>query len=174
MINFVLFQLLWFASVLGGGRYSEPLLVLAGGLPLVVWALCGNARRELMLLGVFALSGLAIDSVWIAAGLFTYPDATVLPPYWIVMLWCGVAMTVDHSMRWFRDRPLVGGIAAGLAAPMSYVGGASLGAGIEIVNPILLPALSCSWALLFWALFTFARATDTPAAHAIPIQEELR
>lgn len=158
--NFIFFQLLWFACVLGGGRFDSPLLVLAGSLPLLIWGFVNSqAHRAVGLLAAFVAVGTAMDATWMALGLFNYSGHDLLPPYWIVVLWGGVALCIDHSMAWFRDRPALGAAAAGLFAPFSYLGGESLGAAIDVQNLYLLPALSGSWLVAFYGLLSVARKT---------------
>lgn len=144
-----------------------PLLVIAGSLPLLIWAfLRSEPYRTVALLATFMLVGVAMDGLWMALGLFDYAGYGLTPPYWIIGLWGGVALCVDHSMAWFRDRPLWGAAAAGLTAPFSYLGGESLGAAIHVQNLYLLPALSCSWAVVFFVLLNVARKT-LPAPSSI-------
>ena len=73
---------------------------------------------------VFAAAsiGFCLDTLWIRVGVLDYAGASVAP-VWIVLLWVGVGLSVNHSLAPFGARPWVGGLLAGLTAPVSYLGG---------------------------------------------------
>ena len=161
--NALLFQGAWFACVLGGARDTS----LWGALVLALLAgsvlLREHAGRDLTLAACAAAAGFLLDTLWIHAGVLDYHGARLAPP-WIVMLWVGVALTVNHSLSLFHARPLLGGALAGAAAPLSYLAGERLGA-VVVPEPWMLGFVSASWALLFAPTFAFA-ATRLPERHA--------
>ena len=69
------------------------------------------------------------------------------------MLWMGVGLTLNHSLALFAPRPWLGGLMAGAAAPLSYLGGERLG-GVGVPDPALLVLVAAAW----FALFTLAFA----------------
>lgn len=155
----VTFQLAWFACVLGGA--SGTSLWGAGALALLLaFAVAGGAlARDLVLAGAAATLGFAIDTAWIYAGVLDYQGA-VLAPAWIVMLWAGVGLSLHHSLSMFLQRPVLGGLLAGFAAPFSYLAGEGFGA-VTIVWPPLLGLVSLVWLAVFAAGFVLARAATT-------------
>lgn len=147
-VNAALFQLTWFGCVLGG------VLGGAAGLAalLVAAAWCGTLRDDLRLLAPLAIVGFALDSVWQWTGIVGYTGAAVAP-LWIVMLWGAVALTLNHSLRAFTRRPLLGGLVAGLAAPVSYLTAARLGA-VAVPDPALLIYPALAWSVVFFTSFS--------------------
>ena len=159
--NFILFQTLWFSAVIGAGRFDLTWVAIVGSLPLLIWTTLRTPHtRTLSLLLIWGAAGCAMDAAWMAAGALNYPGHELLPPYWIVLLWCGVGLTVDHSLKWFRDHPAIGSVAAGIFGPLSYVGGERMGAQIVLGDLALLPVLGLTWIVLFYGLFTLARGTQ--------------
>ncbi len=169
-LNFVLFQLCWFACVLGG----------AAGLPLAGPAVVAvavavhllrapRAQPEIALLLISAAGGAVWDSLLVAAGWLVYPSGTLVAgtaPYWIVAIWVAFATTLNVSLRWLRQRPLTAAAFGAVAGPMAYAGGAALDGVILANAPLALGALAVGWAIFTPALLTLAEHFDgwrTPA-----------
>lgn len=147
-VNAVLFQLTWLGCVLGGAPAGA--LGLAALLTASAWR--GTLRDDLRLLAPLAVGGFALDSAFHWTGVLAYPDAPVAPA-WIVMLWIGVGLTLNHSLSVFTRRPLLGALLAGLAAPLSYLSAARLGA-VVVPDPVLLIYPAIAWTVVFFAAFT--------------------
>lgn len=152
IINFVAFQVCWLACVWGaanGWWWLGPLAVLAFG----AWQLNKTHVRDsdLRLVGIAALLGFLVDSGFILAGLVEYASPTPwtdLAPVWIIAMWIGFALTLNHSMDWLAGKPW---LAAGLGAiggPMAYyVGGMVWGAmTFEAPLVLVLVAIGVVWA----------------------------
>lgn len=164
VVNAVLFQAAWFACVIGGAQGTNVWGALAVG-GLLIYALLGSVRGRDLALGCAGASvGFIVDTVWIRTGVLDYAGAAIAP-VWIVMLWVGVGLTVNHSLSLFKARPWLGGLFAGATAPLSYLAGERFGAVI-IPDPWQLAFISLVWALLFTAVFTLAR--DAESAHLRP------
>ena len=102
VINFVAFQLGWFACVIGAANglpWGGSLVVLA-----VVALHLARVRRplpELRLVGLAMALGLVVDSLLLATGWLSYPSGNWLPgmaPYWIVAMWALFATTLNVSV----------------------------------------------------------------------------
>lgn len=151
--NVVLFQLGWFACVLGAahGRALEGALVALAIVAAHV-ALAARPSRELALVAAAAATGAVADSLLAASGWLRY-DAGVLvegtAPYWIVAMWALFAITLNVSMRALRSRLWLGALLGLVGGPAAYYAGANLGA-LTLVQ--LLPALAALAAI--WALAT--------------------
>jgi Protein of unknown function (DUF2878) len=169
VVNFLAFQLAWFACVLGaanGMPWVGPLAV-AGA---VAWHLA-RARRawpELWLVALAMALGLVVDSLLLATGWLSYPSGFWLPgpwqsnlaPYWIVAMWALFATTLNLSMGWLRGRPLLAVVMGGIGGPLSYLGGEKLG-GIELTSPAAaLAALAVAWAIAMPLLMQLAARFD--------------
>lgn len=168
-VNFVAFQLGWFACVLGAANglpWAGPLVVLA-----VVALHLARVRRPLPELRLVALAmalGLLVDSLLLATGWLSYPAGLWLPgpwgaylaPYWIVAMWALFATTLNVSMGWLRGRPLLAVLMGGIGGPLSYLAGEKLG-GIELTAPAAaLSALAFAWAVAMPLLMRAAVRLD--------------
>jgi len=156
LINAVLFQLNWFACVVGGtnDQLWWPLLTLSG--MLLQSARSEYRRTDVYLVTGVAAIGLVLDTFWIQIGILDFSTGD-LAPVWIVMMWMGVALTINHSLQWLQGLPILGGVLAAFSAPLCYLGGARLGA--VQVDPQGLLLIAVTWFLLFSGLFTLARVT---------------
>lgn len=164
LVNFVAFQIGWFACVLGAAKglpWAGVLVVLA-----VVALHLARVRRplpELRLVGLAMALGLLLDSLLLATGWLSYPAGLWLPalaPYWIVAMWALFATTLNVSMGWLRGRPLLAVLMGAVGGPLSYLAGEELG-GIELTEPVLaLSALAIAWAVAMPLLMKAAERLD--------------
>ena len=161
VINLVLFQLVWFGCVIGAAHDQLLPGVLALGLLLLWQSLPRNrADGDLKLLIIAAVLGTLLDTLWIQFNFLHFrlplPHAQIAPA-WIVMLWIGFALTLNHSLAWLKRRYIIATVFAGIAGPLSYFAGERLGAlhfQTELWRAIT--ALSISWAIAFPLLLRIA------------------
>ena len=160
-LNFALFQVTWFACVLGaahGVPWAGPLVVAA-----VAAYHLGRAaepRGEALLLMLAALIGLAFDSLLVSAGWLTYPAGQwhpLLAPYWIVAMWIGFATTLNVSMAWLKGRSYLAFVLGAIGGPLAYLGGAKLGGVSFVDTTAALAALAMGWALIMPLLMLAAQ-----------------
>jgi hypothetical protein len=169
--NFILFQIGWFACVLGGA-HDAPGLGAGVALAIAAWHV-GRAvrpRDEGMLLLIAAGVGAAADTALIATGWVRYASGTLLAgtaPYWLVAMWMLFATTLNVSLRWLRRFPLAA-IALGAAGgPLAYWAGARLGAMTFVAPVAATVALAAGWAVLTPLLVGLARRFDGFAPIAV-------
>lgn len=152
VINFVGFQVAWFACVYGGARD----LALAGtlvALAAVVLHLAMAPRRgpELMLVLIVTAIGTFWDSLLVSLGLMRYPAGNFAPgvaPYWILAMWALFATTLNLSMAWLKRRTWLAVLMGAAGGPLAYFAGHRLG-GVELPDPALaLLAQALGWAVL--------------------------
>jgi hypothetical protein len=163
-LNFLFFQIAWFAGVLGaahGFPWLGPLAVAV----VVAYHLAhvADARSELMLLAVAAAIGLVCDSMLVATGWVTYPAGQwhpLLAPYWILTMWVAFATTFNVSMKWLRGRNILASLFGALGGPLSYLGGAKLGAATFVDTTSALTALALGWAIIMPLLMAAAAHLD--------------
>ena len=156
VLNYVFFQGLWFACVLGAGGYGMHWLALLSALPLLGLTWFSDTRRADLLIALAAvLAGLVIDNLWVALNILSYPQQG-FAPYWIALLWVGLGLTVNHSMSFFRDRPLFGSLLVGAFAPVTYLAGQRFGA-VVVEDVWLTPIISAAWVVVFYVLAQQAR-----------------
>jgi hypothetical protein len=164
IVNFVAFQIGWFACVLGGANgwswtgTAVGAAIVAGH---VVTAPRPSAELKLAVLAV--LIGALWDSSLAALGWISYASGTLFPgtaPNWILALWALFATTLNVSFRWLKGRWLLAAILGAVAGPLSYWAGVRLGALVfaEPVQAVL--ALAIGWAILMPALLALTRRYD--------------
>ena len=164
LANFILFQVGWFACVLGGA-YGRPWLGAGVALAIVGWHLARapQPRREFALVLIVTGIGALFESALVALGWVRYPTGTLFAgtaPVWLVAIWALFATTLNVSLRRLRRFPLPPACSARLVGPLAYWGGARLGA-IEFVSPVAATAaLAIGWAALTPALVAIARRFD--------------
>lgn len=181
-LNFVAFQVAWFACVLGGANDRA----LAG--TMVVGAVIGLhlalARRplpEALLIAVAAVIGLVWDSWLVALGLMSYPAGNFAPglaPHWIVAMWALFATSLNLSMAWLKGRPWLAALFGAVGGPLAYLAGARLG-GLQMPDPALaLGVQALGWAVLLPVLTSLAARLNgfgpTPPAGWSSVPREVR
>jgi len=167
VLNFVAFQVGWFACVLGAARgwpLLGPLVALAILAP-TAWT-APSPRGFLLLLATGAFVGFCWDTALSAFGLMQFGGGRFAPlaPLWIVALWMLFASTCNRSLRWLQaSLPLAVGLAL-VAAPLSYLAGARLGA-LQLPRPTAgLVAQALGWAVILPLLLRLARRLDAVEA----------
>jgi hypothetical protein len=166
-INFVLFQAGWFACVLGAAHGRDGWGVLAAGAIVarhVAWA--PRPRRALALVAGTAAIGACWDSTLGLGGSLVFRSAwpaawpALLAPAWILALWALFATTLNVSLRWLRGRGLVAAALGAVCGPLTYLGGARLGAA-TLVQPLqAIVLMAVGWAVLMPVLVRLARRCD--------------
>jgi hypothetical protein len=180
LVNFVAFQLGWFACVLGGAND----LALAGTLAVAVvvgmhLAMAQRPGPEALLIAVAAAVGLAWDSTLVALGLMSYPSgnfAAGLAPHWIIAMWALFATSLNLSMGWLKGRPGLAALFGAVGGPLAYLAGERLG-GLQMPDPVMaLGAQAIGWAVILPLLTRLAARLDgfgpAPAASWARIPRE--
>ncbi len=162
--NVLLFQLGWFACVLGAARgWAREGIAVALAIVAAYVARAPRPRRELLLVAVAAATGALADSLLASAGWLRYEGAAPFEgaaPYWIVALWALFAITLNVSMRSLRGRPALGALLGLVGGPLAYLGGEKLGA-VALAQPLpALTALALAWALATPLLLGLALRLD--------------
>jgi len=176
LVNFVAFQVGWFACVFGaanGMPWAGLLVVgLVVGLHLV---LADRAGQEMILILLALLAGLIFDSLLVLSGWLRYAGESPLAglaPYWILAMWALFATTLNVSMSWLKNRPGLALILGAVFGPLSYIAGQRLGA-LEFVDIRAGSiALAFIWALAMPLLMFAATRFDGTRrpATVVPLQ----
>lgn len=178
LVDFALFQLFWFAAVLGAARGSMWLGPLAVALFLAVHlALIGSTLerlRELRFALAAGVAGALVDSLLLRFDVTAYPtsvEAWPLPfvPPWIASLWLGFALLPRFSLAWLAGRPVLAAVFGALGGPLSYLGGVRLGAvGVGASAGLTYGVLALEYALVTPLLLWLAPGTRGPSRSAAP------
>ena len=154
LANAGLFQLGWFACVLGG---NSLWLLLAAGALLVHLLFISPSLAEVRLVVVVCLLGSAVDSLLLNAGVFAFAQPGVLIPFWLMLLWALLAITLNHCLAWTAKPWWRSVLLGAIGGPLSYYAGQRLGA---VQFPLglwpTLAGLSLLWAGLFAVLVAIA------------------
>ena len=168
-INHLFFQLAWPACVVGAA-YGQvwPSLVWVG--LFACWQLqpTRSHPNDWLLIGLFCLTGILLDLIWIRSGLLAYSTAwpwSNVTPLWLLMLWVALALSVNHSLAFFRRHWLLWALILSVASPFSYWVAARVGAVVWLAEPwLVVLALGPAWALMVGLLFFFAHRMDIISA----------
>jgi hypothetical protein len=168
IINFVLFQMLWVACVLGAAnQIIWPAIVLVLTM-LVTFSLPAfKVKNDIFLVIICLILGFILDSSLAYFNfidyLFDYGYSSIAP-LWILFLWIGFGLTLNHSMAWLFKNIKMGYLLMALGPPLSYISADRLGA-VTISNMVLTSLIvSLSWMLVFTALILFKK-NQQPKAH---------
>jgi hypothetical protein len=174
VLNFVLFQVGWFAVILLAARGDGDLALAAGlGFTILHLMLVSQRRLELKLLLPALPFGFVVDSALAATGAVEYADAfgDGLCAPWILTLWLLFAATFRHSFRWILGKRLVPMLLGAIVAPISYAGGARLGAvtiGDPFERSVVVIAIVWAVALLLAVKYADRVLAAHPLAGPVP------
>ena len=152
LINYALYQIGWFACVLGGASH-RPWTGLLIALILVGVHLALSLERslEVRLVVLATAVGAVVEMVQIAAGTYRFTSGTVtdaLPPPWLLAMWAQFATTFRFSLRSVVTRPVPAVLFGAAGGPIAFLAGERLGA-VTLLPPLAygLLRLSVSWAI---------------------------
>lgn len=164
IINFVMFQIGWFACVAGGATPYHWLGSLAVFLIVIYHLYHARPRSaELTLIVLALLLGLIWENILAASGQLIYQHGIFAPfaaPHWIIAMWALFATTMNVSMRWLKGRWLIGGLLGAIGGPLAFYAGMKLNAvAIPALGPTLL-VLGAAWALFMVLLMALSNRFD--------------
>ncbi len=164
IINFVLFQIGWFACVLGAAK-QMPWLGVIVVFAIVVWHFshAKQPKNELYLLILTLLIGAIYDQSMLQNDLITYQAhgwSNALVPAWILALWAEFATILNVSLRWMRNRTVIAVLFGAIGGPLAYIGAARLGAVTLNALPLSYVALSIGWAIITPLLLKLSERYD--------------
>ncbi len=170
LINYSLYQIGWFACVLGAASHRPWTgCLIAVTLIGVHLALSPDRAREALLVCVATAVGAVVETVQIAAGTYRFTSGTVieaLPPPWLLVMWGQCATTCRFSARTVMTRPGWAALCGAGGGPTAFLAGERLGA-VDLLPPLMygLLRLSVGWAIALAFLSLFLGRV-TPAQHA--------
>ena len=157
--NAAAYQIAWFAGILGAAHgYASAGTAIAVGVAALHLAVQRPRAGELKLIACAAAVGVAHDAVLMHLGFVDFTPAgwsEPWPPYWMVGLWVAFATTLNHSMRWFMQRPWRGIAAGVLGGPLAYLAGARLGA--LSLSEFAVPAIAVTFGLAMTVFLALCR-----------------
>jgi hypothetical protein len=164
IINFILFQIGWFACVIGAAKQLPWLGVIVVAV-IVTWHLtqAKQAKPEVILLLIALLIGGTYDQFMLSSGLVSYQAhgwSSSLVPVWILALWAVFVTILNVSLKWMREKWLVAILFGAIGGPLAYVGAEKLGAVSLNHLPATYIALAAGWAILTPLLLALSEKFD--------------
>ena len=159
LINFALFQLGWFACVLGGNQVA---LIAVPIILIIHFRWVGQWHSEKQLLVITFLLGCTIDSFLGNLDILQFNTTTNeesrLLPLWLAGLWALFATTLQHSLDWARTHRSTGALLGFFGGPLSYLAGSKL-TDVALATPVWqsLLVLAIVWTILVPVLQTFSQ-----------------
>ena len=174
-INFIAFQIVWFAAVGGAAKA----IWWAGPVALVIFVLyhfrSGVAvRGDFKLMWLALVLGFVTDTLMAASGLSTYSSPVPVAPFaplWILSLWVGFALTLNHSLHYLNSRPLIVAPLAAVLGPISYYSAGRVWGAVSIAQPvwIALVVLGLCWLVSMLVLSLASRRFSQRPDHSVPL-----
>ena len=157
LMNFVAFQICWFANILGAAEGYPLLGILCTSFWLTLHFLFSSRTpsAEFKLILFAGISGYLADSLLVVYELLAFPvQAQFGGPstVWMVCLWMGFAATLSHSLAWLRRKYLLAVVLGAVAGPLSYWAGSKLGAVALPDLQTSLPVVALLWAVMMPSL----------------------
>lgn len=151
LLNLALYQVGWFACVLGAAHHRVVAGTAAGvGLWLVHLVLSRDPAVEARIAAACFGVGLVADSLQGATGrlVFTGSPWPVFAPPWVLVLWLLIAATLRGALSWLSGRYVLAAALGAVAGPLAYVAGERLGAA-TVGDPrwLSLVSLAMEWGL---------------------------
>jgi hypothetical protein len=164
LVNFVLFQLCWFACVLGAANgypwWAFALVVVAVGWQCLY---APQPKQALLLVLLVTVAGGVLDQVMVNHDLVRYEAhgwSDKVVPVWILALWISFASTLNVSMRWLQAYPVVAVLFGAIGGPLAYFAAQKLGAVLLPQVPLSFVALGLAWGGMMLFLIKLAKRYD--------------
>ena len=163
IINFILFQLAWFACVLGAAK-AMPWLGVGATVVILAWHFytAKQAKPEALLMLMALMIGAIFDQVMLSSHLIDYMHhgwSADIVPVWILALWLGFATALNVTLRWMRGRYLIAILFGAIGAPLAYLSAAKLGA-LTLQGTATYIALGIGWAIITPLLLIISTKLD--------------
>jgi hypothetical protein len=165
IVNFVTFQIAWFACVLGAAN-AMPWQAFLFVVIIVLLQLIlskANLKKEITLMILIALIGGVFDQLILNHGLLSYSShgwSNAMVPIWIIGLWIAFGSTLNVSLKWLRGSPKLAILFGAVGGPLAYLGAEKLGAVKVLIVPDAMLALAIGWGVLMPILLNLSKKFD--------------
>jgi hypothetical protein len=173
LINAAIYQVGWFACVLGAARgWGLQGALIAFGLSALHLTLAEKPLPEVKLLLAAGLIGVSVDSLHARFGILVFENhaASLLAPIWIIALWVQFGTVLHFCMRWLSGRYRLASLLGLIGGPLSFLGGERMGAAaFGEPRAVSITVLAMSWALALPALVWAADRLGGPGRYRLPL-----
>lgn len=164
VIHFVIYQIGWFACVLGAAN-QKPWLGVITVLAIMIWHLlqAKYAMKEVKLILITVVLGFLFDQMMLNHQLITYQAhgwSVLIAPVWILALWAEFVTILNINLRWMRGRWLVAVLFGLIGGPLAYAGAEKLGALTLNDLPMSYIVLGVGWAIITPILIKLSETFD--------------
>lgn len=122
VINFVIYQAALLLALFYQQNAVNFMLLL-----LVLHFVLSPSRQQDMRFMLLALVGATVDQVLVAMNVLAVDGGII--PFYLVLLWCALALTFNHSLRWLTTlKPLYIMVTGLISGPLSYYAALQTGA----------------------------------------------
>ncbi len=169
-VNAMLFNGVWIACVAGSAKQLLWPAILSCAV-LAIYQLQSSRRHpsDIKLVFISVILALIVDSIWIQAQFMDFTDKrpfASIAPAWIIFLWVGFALTVNHSLKWLAIHPLLPAITGAIAAPITYFAGIKLGAVVYTADVTTVSiGLAIAWAVALTVLVEVGKRGNPAPVH---------
>jgi hypothetical protein len=163
LLQFLAYQAVWFAAVMGAGAGLAWPGIVAGAV-FVVASLAVSKRpgNDVRLIGIALALGVLLDgglstAEWLAHA--TSSPSLFGAPAWILALWAAFALTFTRSLAFLQARPVAAFALGAVFRPLAYWGAAQGWSAVMLAAPTarVLIALALGWGVATWLLSVVAR-----------------
>ncbi len=154
LVNALAYQAVWFLSIL----WANPGAIIGCVIILILLVASDRKKQDIKVMGYMMFLGLLIDGTLQQIGFFTFNNPGVPIPFWLLVLWLGLGMTINHSFAWLKERILLSSILGGIGGPAAYWAGVRMEAAS--FNWSLTSSLykrQVVWSLMFPSVMLFSR-----------------
>ena len=160
VLNLAMYQLGWFACVLGAAHGHTGWLTTATLLVALHLLLAPPFAKQALIVLMGAVVGLAVESLLLVFNVYGFAAPGIspnLPPLWIVVMWMQFATLLPYSLSWLSGRYILATLLGLTGGPIAFLGGERLGS-VEFLSPRMLHLLilGCFWSvalpMLVWAV----------------------
>lgn len=173
ILNFSIYQIGWFACVLGAAHGDTVWLIIAALCVAFHLVLAQPFKKQMLIVLVGALVGTIVEMLLIVFSVYRFPTPGIspgLPPVWIVVMWMQFAALLPYCLAWLSRRYILAAVLGLVGGPLAFLGGERLG-GVEFLAPraVHLAALGCLWSgalpLLVWAVDRILATPRQPSSY---------
>lgn len=151
--NALAYQAVWFSAIL----WSNTGAVFGCIIILILLATSESRGNDLKMIGLLMFIGLLVDGTLMQVGFFTFTSPGLPIPFWLLVIWIGLAMTIHHSLAWLKDKLLLAALFGGLGGPAAYWAGTRMGAAsFNWSLTTSLCVLAIIWSLIFPTIMLFS------------------